>query len=462
MTDYVSSDRAAALPRLHPRRIRSIRAINDHAIHSVSRYVVFAILLTRSFSDPIFGLSATEFGSSSIGFGAIVNALVIAVAGVLLLQQSLRAPSAVFATWTPFLVVAFASVYYTNTPQTTDAPRIFFVLVTYWAFFIIPFFIFRSRSDLPRFVLLIFASSVVPSLYAFYDIWLSYGADFRLASTFPHPNIFAFYLVLLLGLALYARASQSAAWPAGSRRLVSYYIPLLLFFLAMTKTRSAWIACAVMFLVYALLFDRRFLLGFLAAPLFALADPSLLDRLVDVFHGDEIEDLSRLTVDTKLNSYAWRELLWTSAIPWIAMKPFFGYGLGSFKTYSLEFFPLVHALGIDAHNFFLQVLFEMGLIGLLALSWLFAAVTLRIVQGLSYDRNGMMVILALLVAYSLEAYSDNMMGYLSFNWYFWFALGTMCAWIEYERDATFGRSGKRCASVDAGVYLKPKRGLRAP
>lgn len=435
MVDYVSSDRGPALSRLHPRRIRSIRAVNTHAIWNLLRQVVFAILLTRSFSDPVFGLFTTDFGSSSIGFGAIINALVIAVAVVLLLQQPLRAPSAVFAIWTPFLVVAFASIYYTNTPQATDAPRVFLVLVTYWALFIIPFFIFRSRSDLPRFVLLIFASSIVPSLYAFYDIWrgLSYGSEFRLASTFPHPNIFAFYLVLLLGLALYARASQSAAWPAGTRRLVSYYIPLLLFFLALTKTRSAWVACAVMFLVYALLFDRRFLLGFLAAPLFVLVDPSLLERLVDVLHSEEIEDLSRLNEDTRLNSFAWRELLWTSAIPWIAVKPFFGYGLDSFRTYSLEFFPLVHAFGVDSHNFFLQVLFEMGLVGAVALVWLFAAIALRIIQGLPYDRNGMVVTLTLLVAYSLEAYSDNMMYYLSFNWYFWFALGTICAWIELEK-----------------------------
>jgi hypothetical protein len=32
-------------------------------------------------------------------------------------------------------------------------------------------------------------------------------------------------------------------------------------------------------------------------------------------------------------------------------------------------------------------------------------------------------------AYLLVCYSDNMLDYLAFNWYFWFLLGTACACI---------------------------------
>ena len=33
-----------------------------------------------------------------------------------------------------------------------------------------------------------------------------------------------------------------------------------------------------------------------------------------------------------------------------------------------------------------------------------------------------------------------MIYYLSFNWYFWFTMGTICAWIEYERSTRLCRT----------------------
>uniref|UniRef100_A0A9E8CPF9 Uncharacterized protein n=1 Tax=Bosea sp. NBC_00436 TaxID=2969620 RepID=A0A9E8CPF9_9HYPH len=100
----------------------------------------------------------------------------------------------------------------------------------------------------------VLGSSLPPTLHAFVDIarGLSDFSDFRLQSTFSHPNIYAFYLVLLLGLALYVRASRVVDVSQRIRLLVALYIPLLAVFLLLTKTRSAWGACGVMFLVYAI------------------------------------------------------------------------------------------------------------------------------------------------------------------------------------------------------------------
>jgi hypothetical protein len=53
-------------------------------------------------------------------------------------------------------------------------------------------------------------------------------------------------------------------------------------------------------------------------------------------------------------------------------------------------------------------------------------------RGLRRDPPGIVIILCILAAYVLESYSDNMQFYLSFNWYFWFVMGTICAWIYNE------------------------------
>ena len=54
-------------------------------------------------------------------------------------------------------------------------------------------------------------------------------------------------------------------------------------------------------------------------------------------------------------------------------------------------------------------------------------------------RPGVLIIVCILMGYVLECYSDNMHFYLSFNWYFWFVIGTICAWVYNEERASRAR-----------------------
>lgn len=406
----------------------SVRTANDEAIGRLLRGAVFAILLVRASSDPIFNLLGGESGTS-MGVGALFNVLAIAIAGTLFLRAPLKAPFPVLAIWGPFLLIAFGSTLYA--PDFKAAARLACVLLSYWAFFAIPFFILRTARDLSRFVLVVLASSLPPTLYAFVDIarGLSDLGEFRLQSTFSHPNIYAFYLVLMLGLALYVRASRAVRFSPRLRRLVTLYVPLLVLFLLLTKTRSAWGACGLMFLVYAVRIDRRFLAGLLLVPLLFAANPSLMDRLTDITAATEVDSFSQLNDSTRLNSYVWRQALWQSALPEILERPLLGHGLETFRPSTPRFFPLIGPQGIDGHNFYLQMAFELGLLGVLALAWLLACVGWRLARGLRRDPPGLLIVACILLAYLLESYSDNMHFYLSFNWYFWFVMGCVHAWL---------------------------------
>jgi len=434
----------------------SVRSANSEAIWRFLRTLVFAVLLVRASSDPIFNLLGKDSGAASMGGGALFNVLSIAIALAFLLQAPLKAPFPVVAIWGPFLLIAFGSTLYA--PDFTAAARLAFVLLSYWAFFAIPFFIFRSSLDVSRFVLVVIGSSIPPTLFAFVDIarGLSDLSEFRLQSTFSHPNIYAFYLVLLLGLALYVRASQIVRVTPRIYMLVTLYIPLLTMFLLLTKTRSAWVACGLMFLVYAIRIDRRFLAGLLLVPLLFAANPSLIDRLTDVTAATEVDSFSQLNESTRLNSYVWRQALWESAIPQVLERPLLGHGLESFKPSTPSFFPLIGPEGIDGHNFYLQTSFEMGFLGILALAWLFGCVAYRLVKGLRRDPPGILIMMCILVAYMLESSSDNMHFYLSFNWYFWFVMGTIHAWIyRNEVLATPDEGGPRIANLPPPAVTGP-------
>jgi len=419
----------------------SVREANNEAIWRLLRVVVYGILLTRASSDPLFNLLGADAGA--MGVGAILNALAISIAFVLLARWPLTAPFSVVGIWAPFLLIAFASTLYA--PDFVAAMRLALVLLSYWSFFIIPFFLWRSQSDVSRFVMLVLGSSVIPSLYALVDIarGLPDMTEFRLQSTFSHPNIYAFYLVLLLGLALYVRSSRIIRVTPRVRLLVTLYIPYLLVLLMLTKTRSAWMTGGLIFLVYALRVDRKFLAGFLVIPVLVAGNPSVLDRLSDIAEPTEIDSFTQLNDSTRLNSYEWRQALWESAIPQIIEKPLLGHGLESFKPSTPSFFPLIGPEGIDGHNFYLQTGFEMGLLGVFAWVWLLGSVARQILKGRRHDPPGVLIILCILAGYVLECYSDNMHFYLSFNWYFWFVIGTICAWVYNEERASRPQTGRR-------------------
>lgn len=412
----------------------SVRAANSETLCLTLRAVVFGVLLVRAGSEPLLNLSGGGESASAMGLGAAFNALVIVIAGLLLVRKPLTAPFAVVAIWGPFLLIIFAATLYA--PDFVAAARLALVLLSYWALFATPFFIWQSQLDTTRFILIVMASSIAPSLYACVDIarGLSDLEDFRLQSTFAHPNIYAFYLVLLIGLSLYIRSSKIIRVTPQIRLLVTLYAPVLATFLMFTKTRSAWVACVLMFTIYAIRIDRRFLAGFLLIPVLVAGNPSVLDRLTDITEATEVESFKQLNETVKLNSYAWRQALWESAMPPILDQPILGHGLESFRPSTPSFFPLVGPAGIDGHNLYLQVAFEMGLIGLLALAWLLAAVAIRIASAYRRDPPGVLIILSILGGYILEAFSDNMHFYLSFNWYFWFVMGTIYVWASHDEQ----------------------------
>ena len=43
------------------------------------------------------------------------------------------------------------------------------------------------------------------------------------------------------------------------------------------------------------------------------------------------------------------------------------------------------------------------------------------------DFRGTRLIMLLCVAYMIENYSDNLLDYLQFQWFFWFCVGAVCA-----------------------------------
>jgi O-antigen ligase len=384
-------------------------------IFIISRKFLFSIILIcRSALDPV--LATTKVGAFSVGAG--LNGLIILIASLAIIrtpQPALRYSSRL---WLIVILTFFASVYFS--PDKVNSFKLALNILCNAAIFTMAIVLVRSVSDYKKWILIIFASSIIPVLYSFIDIargGFPNPHGFRISSTFSHPNILAFYLVLMISIGFYIWKSKlliEKKWLV----ILPVYLLVMVVLLLLTKTRSAWLGLAAFFFIYACLYERRYLFVLIGAACVALLIPEIRDRITDLGQGNE------MAANQALNSYAWRKELWTSGLNWMEKSHYlFGYGLGSFNYYSITFFPLAAGKSWDSHSVYVQLMFEVGAIGFLAYILMLIRLGRKIYEV--WRRNSLVYFIALLllVEYALFSYSDNMLFYLSYNWYFWFVMG---------------------------------------
>src|SRR5215813_12965896 len=389
------------------------------------RRAVLAVLLVRSSCDPLFGLTQADGGG--MGLGAAMNALVIVLALLFCLESPLLISSAILP-WTGFLMAGLASVISSPEPF-MKAFRAFLWITSYAAVFALPFALIRSRDWALRCLKIVMCASIIPIAYAFVELASGRAATadgIRVASTFNHPNIFGFYLVGLLTLTLFLLRSSLVSLSPRIRGWLVLYLPVIIILLLLTGSRSAWIGGAIILIVYASVVDKRYLLC-LPLVLLIIYLPGVEERLSDLQTGNLDYGYAQL------NSYAWRKILWQSALDWLMENPseylVLGYGIGSFEYYQPLFFPrAVDRVG--AHNALLQIFFEMGILGVLGFLWLFVSLFAKLIVGYSFDKAGATTMMILALGYLVVSYGDNMLDYLVFQWYFWFVMCVVCAWYQ--------------------------------
>ncbi len=252
----------------------------------------------------------------------------------------------------------------------------------------------------------------------------------RVVSLFDNPNVLAFYLVLILPFSLFLLTRADSF----KKKLVCLFSVIsILVCIVFTWCRGAWLAAILCLLLFAFIFSKKslrfLLLSCLLIPFIPMLLPdSVLRRFASI--GD-LADSS-----TMYRVYTWKGTL-------RAIKEYFWGGVGYGPTAYAEIYPTFAYAGIEAaehsHSLFLQILFGMGIGGLL----IFGAVILLSVQmNLEYikfakDRGSKLLVAAALCA----IVSALLMGTFDFIWYnyrvfflFWVILGLGCACIRVGND----------------------------
>jgi putative inorganic carbon (HCO3(-)) transporter len=237
----------------------------------------------------------------------------------------------------------------------------------------------RRGADVNGVLITALASSSLIVLYGYWSFWwLGIMSDGKPVSVFSYQNDLSHYLlvpclVLVWYLGRERRWSMQAAWGA----VLMLHLGLLL----LTQARASIMAFVASSVTMAVALRRRlpvYLLAsllVLALPLGVFGDSRLLGRYASMFHWK-----TYVIEQARMRGEAWR-----TTVTLIGARPVLGHGYG-WKSFATQA-PTPRSVDpgrpeqvVHAHNIFLEVAYEGGLVGLTAFLGLWVsvvAVTLR-------------------------------------------------------------------------------------
>ncbi len=389
--------------------------------------VLVLVLFSRALLDPVF--TATKTGNSGLGFGAVLNLSVILMTLILVLKNPVPLfKSAFFKCWLFFLLICLATVAYSSFPWMSI--KLFFSLASYFCMAILPWLVHPERNDKKNWIKLLLLSSVLPVVFANVD--MVRGGHFypdagnRILGTFMHPNILAFYLVWVIALVLYVWKSGLFNLNQFQRTILWAYLANLFLLLLATKTRSAWIGAWLLFFIYGVLKEKKYIVFCVALLIAGLFSAHVVTRFSDLFAPGS----------HNLNSLMWRMNVLKNSWALTLDRWAFGHGLATFHELSNSFVRIVSGK-VDAHNIYLQLMFETGVAGLAAYLLIYWQMLRAFYQRYKYSAGHLSrehaVVLAYTLVYLINGFGDNLLAYLTLNWYCWFFWGVILKAMQYQR-----------------------------
>lgn len=301
------------------------------------------------------------------------------------------------------------------------------------SFFLLFILVFNSLETKAEIRKLIGVWFLVFGAVALYGIWQHFGQGVvRIYSVFSNPNglgEFCFITApLVVSLGIYEEK--------GRRK--SFYcllFCLLLLTLFLTGSRASWLSTLVAVVAVGILAKKR-KLAFSAVGLSALVG---LAVVVSPGIGSVFGQVLRLS-----GGLSFRPFLWASALGLIRDHPFLGVGLNALGEvlphYSSVQIPSIYAhlsgfLKSGAvHNFYLQIVAQMGIAGLLLFLYFLKVsfVEIRAMWRREKDRHSKAILtagLALILATIAHAFfeTSHVLGSGSDSTYFWILLGSIYA-----------------------------------
>ncbi len=247
----------------------------------------------------------------------------------------------------------------------------------------------------------------------FYERGLTRGG---VTAAFQHANSLAAYLITVLPAAVILPCLRLKPWQKLASGAGVFILGWILF---LTFSRMALLSCILVLLPLLFIANRRAFVVFLVG--LGLAGALIYSKAL----GPRFE-IKNLAASTE-----WREGVWRETVPMIKQRPLLGHGtntyMRTFEKYRTQdvYNPTDPT---HAHNCYIQMLAEVGILGLLAFGW----VVVHLGQGLygalrPFQNNDLsLLLLGLtggLAAFLIHSFFDTNFYSLQLSSHFWFLAG---------------------------------------
>jgi O-antigen ligase len=250
----------------------------------------------------------------------------------------------------------------------------------------------------------------------------------RFAAGGVDPNDFAMTLALGLPMAWYLGMTYRRPL---MRWICRAYVPIGFMAVILTGSRGGML-CSMVAMLIVPLSMTRLSPGRLATVILVLI---VSGTLVVVYVPDNVKKrLGTTTTSVEELSLGGRFNIWKGGVKAFAQQPLFGYGTAEFKAAVRPF-----GVGQLAHNSYLSILVEQGLVGFLVWATMFVTVIMAVLRLPKVERRfGLILLAALAVAMTPLTFEDRRP--------VWFILSILIS----------------LASAPAAAYLDPRRQQRRP
>ena len=329
--------------------------------------IVIIFLIARSSLD-IFTDIAVYVGPLKINIVSTLSLLMIILAAVyyFIVRVGFKKDfyfdkvSKAFLVWIitllPWVLLSLVNYETNGVVSVREWVRLFSVIVVY-----LMVFNFSRTTRYEKIINLLFLSLIIPLGVGFYQVILGKGKVIaeilRIPGSFVHPNPFAFYLVIFIGLTFWKFRFSKNKMP--------WFLLLLIesWMLITTFSLSGVVMLGVLTVIlitgektkYRLVLIC-FLVGFVLAFLFTKTGQIRIASLGQTRKINEILETRRV-----YSSLDWRILNWHLLLSQWVKTPWVGYGLHT--SIFINPMKLSAGLGAGPHNDYLRFLVELGIIG---------------------------------------------------------------------------------------------------
>ena len=210
-----------------------------------------------------------------------------------------------------------------------------------------------------------------------------YNVKKRIYSTFFNPNIYGFYInIVIMIICVNLRKPKCKRLVIIER--VTFIASILCLFL--TFSRTSWISLVLSLISIGVIYDKRY---FICAVIIFI---SIFGS--DVAFGINRADLLKLPQD---GSLSYRFELWRTSLRVIKDNFVTGIGFGTFFKYTSTYSSLITKYVEHCHNIYLQVLLETGVIGFTTFLVSLVCVVKRLFKEYFLDKTNSFNILVMMV-----------------------------------------------------------------